>query len=78
MPHAHEFEYALKMFPKIEAAEPQPNLDDWTRGDTEGWNVFNDVAQFQKPMKKRGILRVAPGDAFRGLVLVMFIIVANL
>ena len=28
LPHLPEFEYALKMFPTIEAAEPQPNLDD--------------------------------------------------
>ena len=36
LPHLHEFEYARKMFPMIEAAEPQPNLDDWIPGDTEG------------------------------------------
>ena len=65
LPHLHEFEYALKMFPMIEAAEPQPNLDDWTPGDADRFEISDAVAQSQKPIKKRGVLRVAPSDAFR-------------
>ena len=61
----YEFEYALRMFPKIEAAKPQPNPEDWTPGDTEGFDMFHAEAQSQKPIKKRGVLRVAPSDAFR-------------
>ena len=65
LPHLHEFEYAFRMFPKIEVGEPQPNLDDWTPGDIERCDMSNEVAQLQKPMKKRGNMRVGPSDAFR-------------
>ena len=53
-----------RLFPTIEAAKPQPNLDDWTPGDTERFEMSDAVAQSQKPIKKRGVLRVAPSDAF--------------
>ena len=67
LPHLHDYEYPLKMLPTIEAAEPQPNLDDWTPGDTERFEMSDEVAHSQKPVKKRGVLRVAPRDAFREL-----------
>ena len=67
LPHLHDYDYALKMFPTIEAAEPQPNLDDWAPGDTEGFEMFDEVARSQKPMKKRGVLRVAPSEVLSEL-----------
>ena len=51
------------MSPTIEAAEPQPNLDDWTPRDTERFEMSDEVAHSQKSVKKRGVLRVAPGEA---------------
>ena len=67
LPHLHDYDYALEMFPTIEAAELQPNLDDWTPGDTERFEMLDEVAHSQKPVKKRRVLRVAPSDAFREL-----------
>ena len=54
LPHLHEFEYARKMLPRIEAASPQPSLDDQIPGDIEKWDLLNEVAQSQRPMKNRG------------------------
>jgi len=67
LPHLHDYDYALKMFPTIEAAEPQANLDDWTPKDTEDFEMFNEVALSQKPIKSRGVVRVAPGEALSEL-----------
>mgnify|MGYP000671343173 FL=1 len=68
LPHLHDYDYALEMFPTIEAAEPQPNLDDWTPGDNDRFEMSDEVAYSQKSVKKRGVLRVAPGDLATGSV----------
>ena len=39
LPHLHDYEYALRMFPRIGAAPPQPNLTDWVPRSVEGWNT---------------------------------------
>ena len=37
LPHQFEPDCIRRAFPRLEAAAAQPNLEDWTPGDIEGW-----------------------------------------
>ena len=73
LPHTHKHEYVVMMFPRIKAAPPQPNSDDWVPGDMEGWgrshepNAWSLENRSQDDLatptvKKQGLLKVSRGD----------------
>ena len=41
----------LRQFPRLEAAAAQPNFEDWTPGDIEGWGSTSEKQSGMKPEK---------------------------
>ena len=57
LPHLYESDYIRRTFPKLEAADAQPNLEDWIPGDTEGWGSTEEEKESEAT--RRGHLRLA-------------------
>ena len=57
LPHMYEAEYIKRAFPRLEAADAQPNLEDWIPGDTEGWGSTEEEKESEAT--RRGHLRLA-------------------
>ena len=60
LPHLYEAEYIKRAFPRLEAADAQPNLEDWIPGDTEGWGSTEEEKESEAT--RRGHLRLAYGE----------------
>ena len=49
LPLQYEPDYISCAFPRLEAAAAQPNLEDWTPGDTEGWGNTSEKQSGMEP-----------------------------
>jgi hypothetical protein len=57
LPHLYEADYINRTFPRLEAADAQPNIEDWIPGDTEGWESTEEEKESEAT--RRGHLRLA-------------------
>ena len=45
LPHLYEADYIRRTFPRLEAADAQPNLEDWIPGDNESGGITSEKCE---------------------------------